>query len=153
MESRITDGPPWLHCLSAASHLPLTIWIPQGSDQKAHAGLSLVCSKKNLLTRKGKSWGLWPPPSANMPKMEPRANFPNHSFHSQGRFANNPSYRLHFSRSPVSSLPEELGVGDLVSLLKVLICLVEAVVSSSFTVLREVRFLTLRCVDVLEDAQ
>ena len=33
-------------CLSAAFRLSLTIWIPQGTDQKAHAGLSLFCSKK-----------------------------------------------------------------------------------------------------------
>lgn len=77
-------------CLSAASHLPLTIWIPQGTDQKAHAGLSLFCSKKNLLTRKGKNWEVWPPPSANTPKMKPRASFPNHSCHSRDGLRTSP---------------------------------------------------------------
>ena len=44
MESRMTDGPPWLQLPLGCPHLPLTIWIPQGTDQKAHAGLSLFCS-------------------------------------------------------------------------------------------------------------
>lgn len=54
-------------CFSAASHLPLNIWIPQGSDQKAHAGPVPVLLWKTV--DKESNWEVWP-------QMEPRANFP-----------------------------------------------------------------------------
>lgn len=50
-DDRRPTAPP---AASAASHLPLTIWIPPGTDQKAH--VTCPCfALKNLLTRKGRT--------------------------------------------------------------------------------------------------
>lgn len=134
----------------AASLLPPTfLWLfgsPQGSDQKAHAGLSLFCSKK-AVDKEGKNWEVWLPLLANMPKTKPRADFSNHSFHSKRCFENNPSYHLHFSPAPPApACQKNRGWGDLGSLLKVLICIMEAVVSGSLMALNDVPFLTVKCV-------
>lgn len=82
-----------------------------------------------------------------MSKMKPRANFPNHS---KG-CSENCSYHLYFHpASPDSSLSQESGVGNFSSLLKVLVCLTEAVFSSSFIALGDVPFLTVKCIDFVE---
>ena len=88
-------------------------------------------------------------------KDETKGQFPQPPLSLERWFENIPSYHLHFSDPAlfVSSLPEESGVGDLGSLWKVFICLMEAVVSSSFTALSEARFLTLKYVDFVEGAQ
>lgn len=98
---------------------------------------------------------MWPPPSANMPKMKPRANFPNHSFHSKRCFLEQPLLPPSIL-SCISCLQlarKKSGVGHLSSLLNVLICLMEAVVSSFFIALSDVPFLTVKCLDFVECAQ
>lgn len=143
----------------AASLLPPTfLWLfgsSQGNDQKAHAGLSRFCSKK-AVDKEGKNWEVWPPPYANMPKMKPRAHFPKYFFFFTLRDvlrATPPTTFVYLLHALTPACQKNRGWGDLRSLFKILICHMEAAVSSSFIALSDVPFWTVKCVDFAECAQ
>ena len=141
----------------AASLLPPTflrlLGSSQGSDQKAHTGLSLFCSK-TAVDEEEKNWEVWSSTSANMPKMQLRAKLLGHSFHSKRCFEDNPSYHLRFSPAcPVSSLPEKSGVGRSLSTFESFNLPQEAVVSSFLVALCDVPFGTVKCLDFVGCAQ
>ena len=142
----------------AASRLPPTfLWLsgsPRGLTRRHMLACPCFALKKSVDKEREELGGVATTFSKHA-KDETKGRFPQPLLSLERWFENIPSYHLHFSDPALfaSSLPEESGVGDLGSLWKVFICLMEAVVSSSFTALSEAHFWTLKYVDFVEDAQ
>lgn len=130
----MTDGPPWLQlplcCLPPSSEY----LVPQGSDQKAQAGLSLLLWK--AVDTEGKNWEV-------RLRMKLGAKFPGSLF--SPREARE---QLLLRSSLPSCIPclqrlEEQGQGEQ----EVLIYHIGAVVSSSFIVWSDTHVECVKCVD------
>lgn len=153
--SRMADGPPWLQ-------LPLCCLPPSSDYLDPPRGMTrrhmLACpgfALKKLLTKKGRTGRCGHHLMQTCQRWNQGPISPNIFFFTLRDVlrATPPTTFIYLLHALTPACQKNRGWGDLRSLFKILICHMEAAVSSSFIALSDVPFWTVKCVDFAECAQ